>query len=126
MTIHRTDALVTALAAGKRVAEAAAEAGLSERTAYRRLKEPQLQQQMRELRSAAFARAVGQLAHAATAAVETLVRNLEAPSPHVQVRAARAILDLTPKLRDSDELERRLAELETAWAQQEDWYGEAA
>ena len=126
MTTHPTDALVTALAAGKSIPDAAAQAGISERTAYRRVKDPLVQQQMRALRSATRDRVVGQLADATTAAVAALVRNLEAPSPQVQVRAATAILELDVRWRTTDELERRVAELEAALAAKEDWYGEAA
>ena len=63
-----------------------------------------------------YARAVGKLADAMDAAVETLVRNLTAEPPSVQVRAAVALLELAMKLRSSVELERRVAELEAAVA----------
>ena len=125
MTIHPTDALVTALAAGKSIPEAAAQVGISERTAYRRLAEPSVQQQILQLRTAAFDRAVGQLAHAGAAAVETLVRNLQAPSASVQVRAAAAILALTAKLRATEELRQRLEQAEAAIAEEEAAYDAA-
>ena len=116
MQMQHTDALVTALAAGQTVAGAARQAGVSERTAYRRLADPHVQRQIREARAALFARALGLLSDALAAAVETLVRNLHADQPTVQVRAAMALLDQAAKLRASDEVERRVAELEAAVA----------
>ncbi len=121
-TIHRMDALVTAVAAGRTVAEAAQQAGIAERTAYRRLKEPHVQQQLREVRAALHDRAVGRLADSLDAAVATLVRDLEASSPSVQVRAAVAILEQGVKLRTSVELERRVAAAEAAVTQEEQQY----
>ncbi len=123
--IHRIDALVTALAAGTPVAEAAARAGIAERTAYRRLQEPQVKQQIREIRAEVVTRAVGKLADSMDAAVATLVRNLAAESPSVQVRAAVAILEQGVKLRSSVELEQRVAEAEAAVTQEEQQYAAA-
>ena len=108
------DALIIALAAGMPVAEAARSAGVSERTAWRRLAEPAVQRQIRDLRTAMLDRAVGKLADATAAAVDTLVDNLEAEGEGVQVRAAVAILDQAVKLRESEELARRVFELEAA------------
>ena len=119
MQLHGTDALVTALAAGQTVTEAARRAGLSERTAYRRLAEPDMQRRVREVRAATFARTLGLLSDATAAAVETLVRNLDAVQPAVQVRAAVAVLEQATKLRAGDELERHVAELEAAVAAEE-------
>jgi hypothetical protein len=109
---ERLDGLIQALAAGQTVAAAARLAGLSERTAYRRLGDPAVQAQVRTARADLFARVVGQLTGSLTAAVDTLVRNLDADQPSVQVRAAVALLDHAVKLRDSEELERRVAALE--------------
>ncbi len=106
------DALIGALAAGTSVVEAARLAGISERTAWRRLADADTQQQVRDARAALFASVVGQVTAALTAAVATLVRNLEAEQPAVQVRAAATVLDQVVKLRASEELERRVAALE--------------
>ena len=111
-SIQGTDALVTALAVGTTVAEAAQQAGISERTAYRRLAEPHTKQQIQDVRAVLFTRAVGRLADGMDAAVATLVRNLAAPSPSVQVRAAVALLEQAVKLRTSEELAQRVAALE--------------
>ncbi len=106
------EALTAALAAGTSVVEAARLAGISERTAWRRLEDAETQQQIRDARAAVFASVVGQVTAGMTAAVETLLRNLAAEQPAVQVRAAATLLDQVVKLRASEDLERRVAELE--------------
>ena len=123
--LQSLDTLATALATGSTVAEAAQRAGIAERTAYRRLKEPQTQQQIREVRAALLDRAVGKLADSMDAAVATLVRNLTAAPPSVQVRAAVALLEQGVKLRTSVELEQRVAAAETAVTQEEQQYAAA-
>ena len=104
--------LLAALAAGEEVAAAAHLAGVSERTAYRRLADPTFAHRLAAVRAAMLTRTAGTLAQATTAAVATLVRNLEADTAAVQVRAAVALLDQAVKLRESEELARRVAELE--------------
>ena len=117
---HAPDALMLALASGKSVAEAARLAGCSERSAWRRLEDLNTRRQVRALRAAMVERAVGQLAAAMTQAVAALVESLGADNEAVRVRAAVAILDQAVRLRESEELERRVAELEALLAGQEE------
>jgi hypothetical protein len=56
--------------------------------------------------------AVGKLANASTRAVRTLTNLLTAESESVRLGAARSILELGAKLRESAELEQRISELE--------------
>ncbi len=112
-------ALVAALAAGRTVAEAAALSGVSERTAYRRKSDPHFQRRVDAARGELFERALGRLADGMIEAADTLVRNLAAPQPTVQVRAATAILDRALRLREATETERRLAQLEASVATEE-------
>ncbi len=114
-----TEALVMVLAAGKPVTEAARLAGVSERTAWRRLNDPAVRQQVRDARAALIDHTVSRLAAASMGAAATLVALLDAESEPVRLRAAVAILEQTVKLRDSEELERRLAALEAALAREE-------
>ena len=65
-------------------------------------------------------RAVGQLADAGAEAARTLRALLGAESESVRLGACRAILELGMKLRESEELERRVAELESLLAGQEE------
>ena len=57
----RHDVLVLALAAGQAVRNAAASAGVSERTAFRRLADPDFRRQVHEARAALVQQAVGKL-----------------------------------------------------------------
>ena len=105
-------ALVAALAGGATVQEAAAAAGVSERTVYRRLEADTFRRQLAEARSELIARAVGVLARLSSSAATTLGQLLKAESEAVRLGACRAILELAVKMRDAEELEARLAALE--------------
>ncbi len=108
--------LLAALAGGATVQEAAGQAGVSEATAYRRLREPTFCQQLAEARAELIKRAVGKLAGASSDAVAALRRLLDAKSEAVQLAAARSILELAIKLREHEELEARIAALEAQHA----------
>jgi len=105
-------ALVAALAGGMTVAAAAAASGVGERTVYRRLEDLDFRQAVSEARARMVENAVGELAAAATAAVCTLRALLGAESGSVRLGAARAVLELGSRLRESVELEQRVAALE--------------
>jgi hypothetical protein len=104
--------LIAALAGGATIESAAARAGVSERTARRRLDEPEFRKQVDEARREMLTRAVGKLADAGTEAAETLRKLLQAESESVRLGACRAILELGTRLREAEELERRLVALE--------------
>lgn len=106
--------LITALAAGKCVRVAAEEAGIGERTVYRRLEDAAFRRQVDEARGDMISRATGQLSDAATSAVETLRALLTSTSDTVRLGAARSILELGGRLRESEELEKRIERLEEA------------
>jgi hypothetical protein len=106
------DVLVAALAAGCTKLEAARLAGVGERTVYRRLDDPQFRRRIEQARAELVSQTVGRLTDASTAAVTTLRALLDAESENVRLGASRAILELGRKLRESEELERRLAVLE--------------
>jgi hypothetical protein len=107
------DALLLALACGATAEGAARQCGLSERTVYRRLAEPEFRRQLQRVRADMVQRTAGALTAAATESVRTLLE-LQKPSspPSVRLGAARAILEIGLKLREVSELEERLAELE--------------
>ena len=111
---------MAALAGGATVQDAARQAGVSERTVYRRLDDAEFRQAVMEARAELVARAVAMLAEAGTEAVTTLRALLEEPTPPaVRLGAARAVLELGTKLRESEELEQRLATLEDQLAADE-------
>jgi AcrR family transcriptional regulator len=105
--------LIAALASGATVEDAAARAKVGATTVYRRLKDADFQQQVRDARGAMLSRAVGDLADATTAAVRTLRQLLDAEGDQVKLGAARAILDQVVRLREHTDIEARLAELES-------------
>ena len=107
------EALLTALACGASVEAAAQKAGVSESTAYRRLKEPEFQQRLREVRADMVQRTGGMLTAAAGEAVKTLLAlQKDSVPPATRLGAARAVLELGLKVRETAELEQRLAALE--------------
>jgi len=104
--------LLAALAGGATNAEAAKRAGIGESTVYRRLKEVAFRTQVNDARRAMVERAVALLADASAEAVLTLRALLTAESDTARLGAARSILELGSKLRESVEMEARLSELE--------------
>jgi AcrR family transcriptional regulator len=105
-------ALVVALARGATVAEAAAEAGVSERTVFRRLQRDDFQRQVFDARRAMFEQASGALAASFTDAVSTLVELLGSQLDHVRLSAASRIMEWGSKVFETSELAARVAALE--------------
>ena len=106
-------ALVAGLAAGATVQDAAKCAGISETTAYRRLREPDFRHRVSEARDEMVARVVGRLSDSATRAIVTLDELLDATTPPaVRLGAARAVLEMAAKYREAEDLAERIAVLE--------------
>ena len=105
-------ALVTALAGGATVQEAARSAGVSESTVYRRLNDGVFRQRVAEARSEMLSRAVGTLARVSTAAAVTLAQLLKAEAESVRLGAARSVLEMAVKFHETEQLEQRIAQLE--------------
>jgi hypothetical protein len=111
------DALALALASGQTLRDAADAAGIGERTATRRRADPAFRRRVDELRADLVARALGRLADGMTEAADVLRALLAAGTPPaVRLGAARSLLELGCRLRESVELEARLTALETATA----------
>jgi len=113
VTKKHSPALILGLAAGKPVRAIAAEIGISERQVFRRLKDPSLVQAVAAARAEIISTAVAQLSALMAAAVEALEALLRADSEQVRLGACRAVLELGTRLRESEELERRIGELES-------------
>jgi hypothetical protein len=97
--------------------EAAAKAaGVSESTLARWMREPTFAAAVREARRRALEQAMGALSAATAEAVETLRACLGAEGEAVRVRAAVAILDHALRGAETQDLEERIAALETALA----------
>jgi hypothetical protein len=105
-------ALLLALAAGQTIRDAARSSGLGERTATRRVADASFRRRVTELRAEMIGQALGKMADGMTEAADTLRRLLSAEAESVRLGAARSLLELTVKLRESVELEQRLAVLE--------------
>jgi hypothetical protein len=110
----RQEALALALAAGCTVHAAAAEAGIGETTAKRWLREqPAIVRRVGELRAEMTSRALGRLIENMGSAADTLAYlSRKAKSETVRLGAARAVLELANKTRETVELEARIAALE--------------
>ena len=102
-----------ALAGGASHAEAAAQAKSGERTVRTWLAtRPEFNERILELRGELTVRAVARLAGLMTRAADTLGMLLDHTSGTVRANAARSILELAVRLRESVEFENRLRILE--------------
>jgi hypothetical protein len=131
------DELILALAAGATVREAAEQAGIGERTAHRRLADADFRRAVSRARGQMFDAALGRLAGLASKATGILERLMESDQPSVARRAAKVVLELGPRLRESTELEERVSRLEDQADERTDdtpaaviidngWYGDAS
>jgi hypothetical protein len=107
------EVVLLALACGATLESAAAKAGVSARTVQRRLNDADFQRRLRDLRTDMVQRTAGMLTAAAGEAVKTLLSLQNNPTPPaVRLGAARAILELGVKIRETTELTERIAALE--------------
>lgn len=104
--------LVAALANGASVPAAARQAGLSEATVYRRLREEPFRQQIEDARAEIVKRAVARLTIASVEAVETLRALLRSDLDFARLAAARSILELGRRMREQSDLADRVTALE--------------
>lgn len=105
--------LLLALACGATVEAAARQCGLSERTVYRRLRDPAFQARLKQVRTDLVRRSAGLLSAASGEAVRTLLALMkDTAPPATRLGAARAVLELGIKVRELAELEAEVRELE--------------
>jgi hypothetical protein len=100
------------VATGNTLRDAALAVGIGERTAARRWADPDFRRRVSELRGEMVGRSLGRMANGMSEAANELRRLLCARSEAVRLGAARSLLELSVKLRDSVDLEQRLASLE--------------
>jgi hypothetical protein len=111
------EVFLLAMACGSSVENAAAKAGISPRTAHRRLLTPSFQQRLTEFKADMVKRAAGMLTAAFMESVKTLLALQESKvPPSTRLGAARSVLELGTRLRESAELHERLETLEKAFA----------
>jgi predicted transcriptional regulator len=106
------DAVILALASGRTVRETSDETLVSQRTIFRRLGDPEFVRRVNEARAEMFSQAVGRLAAITGKAATRLEELFQSESDSVALGACRAVLELGAKLRETVELEQRIAELE--------------
>src|SRR5262245_43947309 len=114
---HADVVLAQTPAAGALISVAARQAGVSERTAYRRLQDDAFRAQVAAIRHEMVERAAALLTAAGTDAVETL-RELArmGQTDSVRLGSAKAIIELGVRLREAVELEERLTAVEATLA----------
>jgi hypothetical protein len=106
--------LVVALACGASAESAAQKAGVSLRTVRRRLAEPAFRTQVNEVRTEMVHRQAGMFTAAGMASIKAFTTLQEsATSESVRLGAARAVIELGCKLRESAALMDRVAALES-------------
>jgi Homeodomain-like domain len=101
-----------ALASGNSIAQAAEQFGVSRRTVERHLARPEFRRRVMRYRGELIGNALGRMADNITRAADTVARLLDSNDPAVALRAARALLSLGLRLRDSVEIADRVQELE--------------
>ena len=104
--------LLAALAAGNTIPEAAKIAGLSPRTAHRRVADPLFPAELDVYRREIVRRSAASLETAVTSAIATLEALLADRDSWVRLRAATALLTAAVQLREVQALEDRLMALE--------------
>ena len=104
---------ITALACGATVEHAAEKAGIGRRTGHRRLQDPDIQRRLSQVKSDMLKRATAMLTAASMEAVKTLLGLQESSMPPgIRLGAARSILEIGNRLRDSTELLERMEAIE--------------
>jgi phage terminase small subunit len=110
----KQEQFIAALIAGNTIAVACKTAGIAERTAYNWLKQPAFKQALQTAKQEVFNDKLESLRDGVDLAISALERNLTAPDPSVQVRAAHIWLQHAIQVGKMEELESRLQELEEA------------
>ena len=113
---QKMEQAVMALLTARNQEEAAAAVGISAKTLQRWQKEPEFERALSQARMTAFRQSMARLQQASVPAVTTLLKLMvDAASPAtVKARCAYYILDQTRKGVETEEIEKRVAELERA------------
>ena len=109
--------LAAELAAGKTVKDAADAVHVSERTATRRMADPDFRERVSLLRGEMIGRAAGRLADGMGEAAGVLRALLTDADANIRFRAAGKLIELGVKVVELSELEQRVVELEAYLAE---------
>jgi len=112
----KQEAAILALLSSKNVEEAARVVGVTPRTLYRWLNEPEFAAAYRAARRQAYGQSISRLQQGSTAAATTLLKVMVdiATPPSTRVRAAEAVLNHAAKAIEIEDIDARLRELEAA------------
>jgi hypothetical protein len=115
---RKMEQAVIALLTARNLEEAAKSVGVSTKTLLRWQKLPQFDRAFREAKTVTFRQSLARLQQASGPAVTTLLKILVDPGAQLAVKARCAyyILDQTRKGMETEEIESRVAALETAAA----------
>ena len=113
---RKKEEAIVALLSQRSVDEAARLVGVTPRTLYRWMKEPEFDAAYRAAKRAAFGQSIARLHHLSSAAVSTLGKVMldSATPPATRVRAADSILDHTAKAIEIEDIDARVTALENA------------
>src|SRR5271166_3738990 len=112
--------LLLLLACGASAESAARQTGVSESTVRRRLKDPDFVRKLHKQRAEMHLRIANQLTAAGTEGVRTMVQLMQPNNTgSVRLGAARTVVELSSKVRETADLALRLAELEQRIAEQD-------
>ena len=111
--------LALALASGATQAMASEQTDVSLRTIQRRLSDPEFRKLVIEYRDSIVAETLGKMASNMTRAADALAVLLDNDDVKVRLRAARAVLSLGMRLRDSVDLSERVRQLEEELARKQ-------
>ncbi|MSR53835.1 MAG: hypothetical protein EXS09_11175 [Gemmataceae bacterium] len=104
--------LATAIASGATISMAASQLDISRFTVQKRMADPAFRKLISDLRGEMVANALGRMSENLTRAADAVTTLLDAPEPHIRLRAARLLFIQTAKLRDSVDFDNRLLDLE--------------
>lgn len=114
-TVGRREAqdelIITALATGMRYEQAGEVAGCSGRTVARRMEDADFSRRVSKRRGERVVAAAGQLTSLSDEAIEAIRGCLEDEDPRVRLSAAKTLLDLAVKFRNSHDLEVEIDEI---------------
>lgn len=110
--------LLTAMVGHQDMPAACEAAGVSRAAAYRWVKEPAFQEELRRLRDEVLSEALTRVKTHAVRAVTKLAELMDAADERVSRQACNDILGHALKVREQDEFERRLVALEKAIEEQ--------
>jgi AcrR family transcriptional regulator len=118
-TLEKDTVLALAIASGTSIADAAAKVGVGRTTVYRKLENPDFARLVCEFRDKLIAVALGRIADSLTRAADALAALLDAPEPHIRIRAARSLFSMGIRLRDSVDLTARMRMVEAELARKQ-------